>query len=72
MILRPVKAKIIHPCQNILIVSVNNIDHFASVGTLCDISEQYPGTMALVLHLKYAENVRGKADRIAKVSFRGR
>ncbi|KAJ8305671.1 hypothetical protein KUTeg_016216 [Tegillarca granosa] len=32
----------------------------------------YPGIMALVLHLKYAENVRGKADRIAKVSFRVR
>ncbi|CAH1775863.1 unnamed protein product, partial [Owenia fusiformis] len=27
--------------------------------------------MALVLHLKYAENLRGKADRIAKVNFRG-
>ncbi|XP_046585626.1 otoferlin-like isoform X5 [Haliotis rubra] len=27
--------------------------------------------MALILHLKYAENLRGKADRLAKVSFRG-
>ncbi|XP_064626480.1 otoferlin-like [Lineus longissimus] len=27
--------------------------------------------MALVLQLKYAENLRGKADRLAKVSFRG-
>ncbi len=27
--------------------------------------------MALVLHLKYAENLRGRADRLAKVSFRG-
>ena len=28
--------------------------------------------MALVLHLKYAENLRGRADRLAKVSFRGK
>ena len=27
--------------------------------------------MALVLHLKYAENLRGRTDRLAKVSFRG-
>ncbi|XP_064604471.1 otoferlin-like [Liolophura sinensis] len=27
--------------------------------------------MALTLHLKYAENIRGKADRLAKVTFRG-
>ncbi|XP_021379810.1 otoferlin-like isoform X8 [Mizuhopecten yessoensis] len=27
--------------------------------------------MALILHLKYAENLRGRADRLAKVSFRG-
>ncbi|XP_071147847.1 otoferlin-like isoform X5 [Mytilus edulis] len=27
--------------------------------------------MALVLHLKYAENLRGKGDRLAKVTFRG-
>lgn len=27
--------------------------------------------MALVLHLKYAENLPGKAERLAKVSFRG-
>lgn len=28
--------------------------------------------MALVLHLKYAENLRGKGDRLAKVTFRGK
>ncbi|XP_053394706.1 otoferlin-like isoform X2 [Mercenaria mercenaria] len=27
--------------------------------------------MALILHLKYAENLPGKAERLAKVSFRG-
>ncbi|XP_076441090.1 otoferlin-like [Babylonia areolata] len=27
--------------------------------------------MALVLHLKYVENLRGRGDRLAKVSFRG-
>ena len=27
--------------------------------------------MALILHLKYAENLLGRADRLAKVSFRG-
>lgn len=27
--------------------------------------------MALILHLKYAENLKGKSDRLAKVSFRG-
>ncbi|KAH3809211.1 hypothetical protein DPMN_137572, partial [Dreissena polymorpha] len=27
--------------------------------------------MALVLHLKYAENLPGKGERMAKVSFRG-
>lgn len=28
--------------------------------------------MALVLHLKYVENLRGRGDRLAKVSFRGK
>jgi hypothetical protein len=28
--------------------------------------------MALILHLKYAECLPGKAERLAKVSFRGR
>ena len=28
--------------------------------------------MALVLQLKYAENLRGRADRLAKVTFRGK
>ncbi|XP_056017603.1 otoferlin-like isoform X2 [Ostrea edulis] len=27
--------------------------------------------MALILHLKYAESLKGKSDRLAKVSFRG-
>lgn len=27
--------------------------------------------MALTLHLKYAENLKGRAERLAKVSFRG-
>ena len=28
--------------------------------------------MALVLHLKYAESLRGRSDRLAKVAFRGK
>lgn len=28
--------------------------------------------MALILHLKYAENLKGRADRLAKVAFRGK